>query len=575
MLKLGFVGIWFFLCCSSSLQAQEELGSENLRTSLLNLAKANPDEYYFRKAMSSFFSEDWNTTLLFSFKQLEKKNSSLEVRDWCYYLRGVSFKKKHLYEAASQSLKCISLQFPFKHFILIHQGGITLERGQYQKAIYYFKKVEHLSFPKSDYKRSALLQNIGICYLHLKNYRSAEVYLHKSTRSQELDRDTIGLVSSYMNIANLYYAQFIDNKAIPYFEKAYNMSKRIRNFELKQNAALNMAIVEENRNKPWESIKYRKEFENWRDSLNNQNRIWKLAQAEQKFKVDQKLKQIRLLRVENRLKQTEQNISLFSLGFLFLLISLAGYFLWQQSKSKRIILAQKKHVDELNLTKDKLFSVVSHDLRSSVNALKSSNNHLSNSLYTKDLEELEVLLKTNSSLTNGVHSLLDNLLNWAMLQTRQLYFYREPIHLKSAVEQVLFNYTPVIEHKKMKAICSVHADVVVMVDLDSLKVVLRNLFDNAIKFSNENGTLKIYTINESVHQCNLVIEDTGLGMSERTLQTLRTNKIVLPNEREHDRAGTGLGLQLCKEMMEKNQGTLDIESAEGKGTKIQLSLIKK
>jgi len=546
----------------------------DLELSLKRVSSVNHEHYYFKKAVNSFFKNDWDSTLLFSFKELEKPNLPHQLRDWCNYIRGVSFKKKQLLGAAKASLGKISSQFLYQDQVLIHLGSIALENEKYRTAIHYFKQVSRADLSKTEFNESALFQNLGLCYLHLKQFRTAEAYLIKSSRFQEAEYDTLSLVSSYTNLANLYYEQYKDQQAIPYFEKAYKLSLSTNNFELKQNAALNMAVVEENRSNLGKSIQYRKEFEVWRDSLNNQNKIWKLAEAEREFAVEQKQKQIHLLQIENKLKNSERNASLFSVAFLLAILLITGYFLWLQYRSKRTILAQKHHLNELNLAKDKLFSVVSHDLRSSVSALKGSNEKLSGSLTEKKIDELEDLVKVNSTLTNGVFSLLDNLLNWALLQTKQLYFYKEPLHLSSVVEQVMYTYDPVITHKNMSSRFSIDTGIMVNADLDSLKVVLRNLVDNAIKFSNEKGVITISGRSVSADCCELTVEDNGIGMSERTLQSLQKNKVILPDERKHDRAGTGLGLQLCKEILEKNDGALEIESNEGKGTRIRLYLKK-
>jgi light-regulated signal transduction histidine kinase (bacteriophytochrome) len=113
----------------------------------------------------------------------------------------------------------------------------------------------------------------------------------------------------------------------------------------------------------------------------------------------------------------------------------------------------------LNATKDKLFSIVSHDLRSSVNALKVSNGKLQESLESKNFAELDTQLHNNSAIANGAYNLLDNLLHWALLQTKQSYFNKESLRLFFIVEQMVYNYKPLMldknihfENKVLKAI---------------------------------------------------------------------------------------------------------------------------
>jgi len=377
-----------------------------------------------------------------------------------------------------------------------------------------------------------------------------------------------------MDIANLYYEQYKDKQAIPYFEKAYQLAKKTKDYELKQNSALNMAVVEENRQHFPLSIKYRKEYENWKDSLNNQNKIWALAEAEKEYAVTQKEKEIKVLKIENKLKIVQRNILLLSSGFLIVLFGAGIYFFRQKIISNRIILSQKKDLDALNLTKDKLFSIVSHDLRSSVNALKTSNKKIFDYLEIKDFTQLDSLLQNNSSITNSVYNLLDNLLNWALLQTKQLYFYQESIHLSTVVKQVEYNYKPLMLYKNITFECNIPASIFVFADLDSVKIILRNLLDNAIKFSGENGTIKIYSRIDSDNFCDLVVEDYGTGMTETDRQELLKESVLLNKKNNNEAIGTGLGIQLCKEMVKKNNGLLFIESQKNIGTRIIIRLQK-
>ena len=111
-------------------------------------------------------------------------------------------------------------------------------------------------------------------------------------------------------------------------------------------------------------------------------------------------------------------------------------------------------------------------------------------------------------------------------------------------------------------------------DLDSLKIVLRNLLDNAIKFSQENGEIKIYTVETNTDFCQLVIQDNGLGMSQDTINELLEDNELLAKKSNSEIIGTGLGLQLSKQMIKKNRGMLAIESESNKGTKIILTFPK-
>lgn len=532
------------------------------------------EEKNFNNAYYFFLKKDWDSTLIYSMKQLNSSKNT-ELADYCHFFRGYSFKEKKIFKKAELELKLISSNFLF--FPLVNQkiGSILLELKEFKKAINYLTYSEKLYTQNNQFfKKSVIYADLGVCYLHLNDFDKSEDFLIKSSKLQHIEKDTLSLITSYFNIANLYYQQYKDHQAIPYFEKAYSLSKKSKDFDTKRVASKNMAVVEENRGNFKQALVYRKESEQWKDSLNNQNKVWALADYEKKYAVAQKQKQISVLKVENKLKDTQRNTMFFStLGLLLLLIG-GVYVYGQKVKNAKIILTQKEKLDELNATKDQLFSIVSHDLRSSVNALKNSNTKLTTSLETKNYSELDQLLHQNSTIANGAYSLLDNLLHWALLQTKQLYFHKDSVHLYSIVQQIEYNYKPLLLDKSIAFENAVSKNSFIFVDLDSLKIVLRNLLDNAIKFSPENSKISFYTVETNTNFCQLVIQDSGLGMSQNTINELLQDNELLAKKSNSEIIGTGLGMQLCKQMIKKNGGTLAIESELNKGAKMILSFPK-
>jgi signal transduction histidine kinase len=526
----------------------------------------------FNKAQYFYIKKNWDSTLIYSMKQLSL-NTNQEIADYCHFFRGKSFNVKKMYKAAQKELLQISTQFEFYPQSEILLAGTFLELKEFKKAVIHYEKA--LSIPQISeypYCLAKIYEGLGTSFMFLENYDKGEKYLIKNLKIKE--KNKFDLFNAYNSIANLYYMQYKDSQAIPYFEKSYALSKKGNDFNLKKMAAQNMAAVEENRGNYKQALTYRKEFEKWNDSLNNQNKVWAVADYEKKYAVAQKQKQISVLKVESKLKDTQRNGLFYSVLTLLLLLIGGVYVYAQKVKNAKIILTQKEKLDELNATKDQLFSIVSHDLRSSVNALKNSNTKLTNSLETKNYNELDQLLHQNSAIANGAYSLLDNLLHWALLQTKQLYFHKDSVHLYSIVQQIEYNYKPLLLDKAITFENAVSKNSFIFVDLDSLKIVLRNLFDNAIKFSNENGEIRIYTTETNTNFCQLVIQDNGLGMSQDTINELLEDNELLAKKSNSEIIGTGLGMQLCKQMIKKNGGTLAIESEPNKGTKIILTFPK-
>ncbi|PXY41213.1 histidine kinase [Flavobacterium cheongpyeongense] len=539
-----------------------------------NVIKKNKKVDYLEKTYEFYKLNKWDSTLLYSGKLLNVTKRK-DLLDLAHYFRGKSFLGKKIFNESLKEYNLISQEFYFYSYVQCSIGEIFLNQKEYKKALKHFTSVaKNDKTLSSKLEKSVLLHNIGLCYFHLKEFEKAENYLLKGTALQKKENDTLLLISSYMDMANLYYEQYKDNQAIPYFQKAYALSKKIKNFEIKQNAALNMAVVEENRKDLTKAMLYRKEYDTWKDSVNNQNKIWAVAETEKKYAISQKQKEIQLLESENKVKVSQRNGFVASSILFLLLFGTAFYFYNQKSKTNKIIEAQKEDLDALNATKDKLFSIVSHDLRSSVNMLKVTNTKLLKDIANRDYDALDKIVHKNAAITNSTFNLLENLLHWATLQTQQLYFHIESVDLYSVIQQIEYNYKPLFENKNLVFTNTIPKATLALADLNSLKIILRNLLDNAIKFSNENGTISVYIDDKNDAFYYLIIEDTGIGMDEETRTNLLKEGNLLNKKKNQKGIGTGLGLQLCKSMIQKNNGIFTIESIENSGTKMIIGLPK-
>ena len=568
--------LFFIILFSISPSLYSQKGNEKLfESEIQKKCQKFSQEVNFKKAQLFFMNKKWDSTLVYSMKQLSSNKISLELSNYCHFFRGISFKQKKMLNEAKKEFYTISKTFYFYKSIHNILGQISLEQSEFKKAIGYFKEFENIS--ENNYfniNKSFTYHNLGVCYLQLSDFNKAEMYLLKSTKLQEFEKDTIALVGAYGDIATMYYEQYKDNLAIPFFEKAYEFSKKVKRFDLKHVATKNMAVVEENRKNFEKALIYRKEAEKWNDSITDQSKIWAVAEVEKKFAIKQKQEEIEVLEVKNEIRETQRN-GLFIIAVLLLSIFGIGvYFYLQKIKKNKIILAQKENLDELNATKDKLFSIVSHDLRSSVNALKTSNTKLLNHLETKNYEQLDVLLHKNNAIANSSYNLLDNLLNWSQQQTNQLFFQQESLHLFSIIQQIEYNYKPIVAEKNIELNINIDKSIFVFMDLDSFKIILRNMLDNAIKFTNEKGTISIYSEKPNSEFIKLIIEDTGIGMTNEVVEELLLESTKLSKKNNKEIIGTGLGMQLCKSMLAKNGGKIDIESKIGVGTKFILFLPK-
>jgi signal transduction histidine kinase len=574
MSKIKIVLFFLLINLPFQVESQNKTFDDVIKADLIKKSEVYKSVLNFNKAQYFFIKKNWDSTLVYSMKQINSGQKK-ELNDYCHLFRGVCFRELKLFEEAKKEFLLVSKNFEFYNFININLGSIYLELSDFKKAIYYYQLAEKQSQKDpNNCNINVIYENLGLSYLHLNQYSEAEKYLFKTKELKEKEKDTIPLILLYTNIATLYYVQFKDLEAILYYKKAYDLSTKIKDFDKKRLAAKNMAVVEENRGDFKKSLVYRKEFEQWKDSLTNQNKVWAVADFEKKYAIAQKQKEISVLEIENKLKNTQRNNLFYSAVALLILLIVSVFVYGQKVKGAKIIMLQKNKLAEINATKDQLFSIVSHDLKSSVNALKTSNAKLTNSLETKNYQELDQLLHHNSAIANSTYRLLDNLLHWAMLQTKQLYFNKESVHLYSIVQQIEYNYKPLLLDKSIAFENTVLKNCFIFVDLDSLKIILRNMLDNAVKFTPENGRINIYNRELEAGFCQLIIEDTGIGMDQDTINELLKDTELLAKKGNSEFIGTGLGIQLCKKMVKKNNGTFTIESEINRGAKMILSFPK-
>ncbi len=224
---------------------------------------------------------------------------------------------------------------------------------------------------------------------------------------------------------------------------------------------------------------------------------------------------------------------------------------------------------EVNKTKDRLFAIISHDLRSPINSMKG----MLNLMYQEDISKEEFLKFSKEAKRNVEHAhfMLNNLLNWARFQMQGMSTKPEVIALNPIVSENIALYNETWKKKNIMIINEIKDDTKLFADPNHMNLVIRNLLSNALKFTEAGGKVIFHSSIEHDH-CEISISDSGIGIAENLLQDLfdiKSNKGQVGTEGEK---GTGLGLPLCKEFIEKNNGEITVESHIGKGTTFYVKL---
>lgn len=572
LLKVSLFGALFLV--SANVSAKRNKCNQFLDQKALQLAANRSDLPVFSKTISFAQEERWDSVLVNTQKLLQLDDNQ-KLLDFIHYYRAEAFHKKNILKYAMHEFNLVGSEFEFYTMVRFNKAGIFLSLEKYDEALSLFKSID-----TTDQKGirtipiDALYHNIGICYSHLGDYEKAEKYLLIAIQKILEAKNNSALIVSYMDLGIVYYDQYQDKKAIVYLERAYQLSKTYGSFETKMKAVQNMAVVEENRKRYEQALVYRKEYEDWKDSLNDQNKIYEVAQIEKKLALTHEQQRVKLLQTENKLKQARLNTYLFAALFLLLVIIFGTYFYRQSVLRSRVILRQKQELDLLNATKDQLFSIVSHDLRSSVHALSVSNSKLKDKVQKQEYASLENQLEENSVIATNTYNMLDNLLNWALLQTNGGYFKQEEHRLSMLVDHVAFNFKGVLNQKGITFENTISKSVKVFVDAESLKIVLRNFMDNSIKFSESGAIISVSVQSENEDEVCFQWKDTGKGMSEETRLKLLSDSPQLTKKDHEKTIGSGLGMNLCRAMLAKNAGKLDIWSRQNEGTVMIVTLKK-
>ncbi len=228
---------------------------------------------------------------------------------------------------------------------------------------------------------------------------------------------------------------------------------------------------------------------------------------------------------------------------------------------------------ELNATKDRFFSIIAHDLKSPFTALLGISEILTDPEIDLNDDESREMIVQLRELLNKEYELLQNLLDWSCLQLGRMDFHPTGLNLfriSSGVMNLLSNNA---KNKNITIVNSIDPNVFVSADINMLKSIFQNLLSNSIKFTKNCGTIFL-SANVNSHQVAIHVKDNGVGMSADSLKKLQSLDENFTTAGTNGEKGTGLGVMLCKEMVEKHGGTMQIESKLNDGTEVLFTVPK-
>lgn len=237
----------------------------------------------------------------------------------------------------------------------------------------------------------------------------------------------------------------------------------------------------------------------------------------------------------------------------------------QIEKQKTEILQKNLELNNLNASKDKFFSIIAHDLRNPFNSISGLTEILLMDLDKKDPSLMKKPLENIRNSSQQAHELLENLLLWARAERGIMDFRPETVNLRMVVEECIALVTTMASRKNISLDATGVTDVVVWADANMLMTVVRNLLTNAVKFTHLNGEVRV-ELQTNNGNCILSVKDNGTGISPEKMEKLFTIGNTFKTKGTGQEPGTGLGLVLCREFVEKHDGTIEVESTPGAGS---------
>jgi signal transduction histidine kinase len=240
-------------------------------------------------------------------------------------------------------------------------------------------------------------------------------------------------------------------------------------------------------------------------------------------------------------------------------------------KQNQMIVSKNAELEELNYTKDKLFSIIGHDLGNQFNIILGFLDVLVSNFKKLDQAKVETHLHNINNSSKQAYNLLENLLTWARMQTNQIQFNPEKLEVKTKITDSVKLFEGACARKTIRIEVKDFEEIMVVADENMFSTVFRNIVSNAVKFTPENGSIIIFAERKNGY-CKITIQDNGVGISKEDL-----TKIFKIGSKHRTRGtqgekGTGLGLVLCKEFVEKQGGYLTVKSKEGKGSQFSFTL---
>ncbi len=474
----------------------------------------------------------------------------------------------------------------------------------YDSALFYFDKGLALAQKYDTLYMGLINGNIGDTYSLEGNYPQAIAYLERELQFSTIKRVTKVAVDCMNSLTELYLKVGDLKKADVLYQRLSLYAPGWKDPKVSLNYYKLSSHYYQKKNQYERALHYLTRYEALHDSLASVHNIQRAAEVSAQYDFDHQQREINVLHQQNLLQQAknrQKNYLLIGIIVITLLIAgllMALFFNYRQKRKSLAIIEEKNHslekvneellssvekieeqnqkiselaahLTEVNASKDKLFSIIGHDLRSPIHSLKGLLKlATSGNLSAEEFQMLSIKLMQSVEHTDFT---LNNLLQWARTQMQGIAAVPALIDFNPLIQENINFLADVAQRKHISLISTVAENTVAFADANQVSLVIRNLISNAIKFTPDHGQVVVSAaISDGTVQIN--VTDSGQGMSEDVMNRLFKIDHHLTTPGTQGEKGSGLGLLLCKEMIEKNHGRIGAFSKPGKGSTFWFAL---
>ncbi|NCD68452.1 ATP-binding protein [Mucilaginibacter agri] len=470
-------------------------------------------------------------------------------------------------------------------------GEILLAQNDYDGAIRYLNTANKIVNTQNDKDGlSSVYTDLGLAYAAKNDFARANSYIDTSLQIARKFKIVYNQAYALVGLANLYNQQHEYQKAYGYALEGQQLSVKLGNLAVKASAALQMSKALAGLGKNADAYQYLNQYINLKEQLKSNESIEKSTSYNFELTFALKERQLkqhqheREMLFQQRSQRQRLVIAIFLIIIVGMLLTIWIYYR-EKKRQKEIntklelknteVLHQKtdldeqaKKLNELNHLKDRLIAILAHDLRAPLSTLKGLFYLLRDSSITHQ-EMLDMLPAVLKQL-DYTSDFLDTLLFWVNSQMESFDITLKPFSVSELVLNEIDNYRDEAQKKGIGFVTDVAENLTATADPNSIRIVVRNLITNAIKFSHRDDNIEI-SAEEKEGKVIVKIKDHGIGMSKEQLNKLFKSRMDSIAGTQNE-SGTGMGLLFCKDLIEKCNGEIEVESKPGIGTEFTFTI---